>query len=73
MNIHYLLFSLFSFGSQANGKPWPGEVASWVCSTVPQAGTVTFDCVPEVAYYVYRVWCGKWFRIKGAEHDLSLT
>ena len=60
------------FGSQSNGKPWPGnvsaqnpvphlphskvphlphsiQVTSWVCATIPMAGTVTYDCIPEVA------------------------
>jgi hypothetical protein len=36
------------FGSQSNGSPWPGEVTSWVCATIPMGGTVTFDCIPEV-------------------------
>ena len=43
--------TLFSrFGSQPDGQPWPDTVASWVCSTIPLAGTVRFDCVPEVRW-----------------------
>ena len=51
--IIYFLNSTLSlflrFGSQPDGRGWPGPIASWVCSTVPQAGTVRFDCVPEVS------------------------
>ena len=25
------------------------QVTSWVCATIPMAGTVTYDCIPEVA------------------------
>ena len=25
------------------------QVKSWVCATIPMAGTVTYDCIPEVA------------------------
>ena len=65
-------FHKIRFGSQSNGKPWPGnvsaqipvphlphskvphlphslQVTSWVCATIPMAGTVTYDCIPEVA------------------------
>ncbi|XP_023347291.1 uncharacterized protein LOC111716106 isoform X1 [Eurytemora carolleeae] len=35
------------FGTQEDNTPWPQPVNSWVCSTTPQAGTVTFNCVPE--------------------------
>ena len=24
-------------------------MTSWVCATIPMAGTVTYDCIPEVA------------------------
>ena len=41
----------FRFGSQSNNQLWPGKVSSWVCATIPQAGTVTFDCVPEVSLH----------------------
>ena len=50
--IIYFLNSTLSlflrFGSQPDGRGWPGPVASWVCSTVPQAVTLRFNCVPEV-------------------------
>lgn len=66
---------ILKFGSQSNGKPWPGNVTSWVCATIPRAGTVTFDCVPEnqapswykthlagpaAAYRGRRVGCNGW-------------
>jgi len=38
---------ILKFGSQSNGEPWEGEVKSWVCATIPMAGTVTYDCIPE--------------------------
>jgi len=38
---------ILKFGSQSNGKPWPGNVTSWVCATIPMSGTVTYDCIPE--------------------------
>jgi len=38
---------ILKFGSQSNGNPWPGNVTSWVCATIPMSGTVTYDCIPE--------------------------
>jgi len=35
------------FGTQDDNTPWPDPIASWVCSTTPNHGTVTFNCVPE--------------------------
>jgi len=40
---------ILKFGSQSNGEPWLENVTSWVCATIPMAGTVTYDCIPEVA------------------------
>ena len=50
INVKLHISAQLRFGYQPNGQPWPGTAASWVCSTVPQAGTVTFDCVPEVGW-----------------------
>jgi len=38
---------ILKFGSQSNGEPWLENVTSWVCATIPMAGTVTYDCIPE--------------------------
>ena len=48
---HEIKMINFRFGSQPDNQPWPGKVSSWVCATIPQAGTVTFDCVPEVSLH----------------------
>jgi len=58
---------ILKFGSQADGQPWPDTVASWACATVPMAGTVTFDCVPEVACACAcqrAVWGGEWHGLR---------
>jgi len=35
------------FGTQEDNTMWPDPVTSWVCSSEPRAGTVTYNCLPE--------------------------